>query len=674
MYSKEIKEKVLNLLSQGKTAKKVQEILSEEDKVTISVPTIYSWKNKSKDISKEEPKSVNEDSGQETKQHKANEVDTSSEAPKPKKDIIGKRTFNSGKPIYNDKNIEMLVKASVEIKQLITRRLYERALSLCEKYTTEYFASKYPSSMAYLENQKLQALIGLQMYEKALELEEELEKKYPKNVGIFRIQKIKALINVLDIRKAKELSKKYEEEYPKDAKTFASLRLKANFSVGDYNAVLMEVDELIKKYGVDYFGSQKISALIGLKRYDEAVEISKTYENEIYANRKFKSAAIVASQKITALMKNQNYEEAEKEARIAIKKYYFSRGIFESQIITITLETKGIEEATRVIEEFKKQFPENSATYDCQLVTALINAKQYQKAIEKSQEFEQTYNNANGHKFATQRIQALTEMGKQDEAVKEAIESEKKYSIAGELFASKRLSILMEKNELARAKELARELLTKYPKKRPAWLIAIKKINDKIALEKSVTLEAKAVNEEIKTALLPENSSPKTRKTESANTLHSKPQVSLQKILEMSDEEFETYAKTLQNRETLFAIVARSKKQNQDKLAIGYIDMYLKKKENVDEALARQLKTMAKSKTPIFDEAKWNNVAKKFNLDFNNGAKTLLSQMIELAKQINNYPFDLQIDEETLLAVQQLAKVNLSQEHLGKGQKTEAER
>ena len=139
-------------------------------------------------------------------------------------------------------------------------------------------------------------------------------------------------------------------------------------------------------------------------------------------------------------------------------------------------------------------------------------------------------------------------------------------------------------------------------------------------------------------------------------------------------EEFETYAKTLQNRETLFAVVARSKKQNQDKLAIGYIDMYLKKHENADSDLAKQLKTMAKAKTPIFDTAKWDALAKRFNLDFNSGAKTLLRQMVELAKQINNHPFDLQIDKETLLAIQQLTKLSLSPDYPDEGQKIEIER
>ena len=50
---------------------------------------------------------------------------------------------------------------------------------------------------------------------------------------------------------------------------------------------------------------------------------------------------------------------------------------------------------------------------------------------------------------------------------------------------------------------------------------------------------------------------------------------------------------------------------------------------------------MAKTKAPIFDETKWDALAKRFNLDFNSGAKTLLRQMVELARQIDNYPFDL---------------------------------
>ena len=142
----------------------------------------------------------------------------------------------------------------------------------------------------------------------------------------------------------------------------------------------------------------------------------------------------------------------------------------------------------------------------------------------------------------------------------------------------------------------------------------------------------------------------------------------------MSEEEFEAYAKLLSNRETLFTVVARSKKQNQDKLAIGYIDMYLKKHKNADGDLAKQLKTMAKTKTPIFDEAKWDALAKRFNLDFNSGAKTLLRQMVELARQIDNYPFDLQIDKETLLAIQQLTKLSLNPDYPDEGQKIEIER
>ena len=102
--------------------------------------------------------------------------------------------------------------------------------------------------------------------------------------------------------------------------------------------------------------------------------------------------------------------------------------------------------------------------------------------------------------------------------------------------------------------------------------------------------------------------------------------------------------------------------------------MYLKKSENADETLAKQLKSMAKTKAPIFDETKWDALAKRFNLDFNSGAKTLLRQMVELAKQINNHPFDLQIDKETLLAIQQLTKLSLNPDYPDEGQKIEIER
>ena len=48
--------------------------------------------------------------------------------------------------------------------------------------------------------------------------------------------------------------------------------------------------------------------------------------------------------------------------------------------------------------------------------------------------------------------------------------------------------------------------------------------------------------------------------------------------------------------------------------------------------------------------------------------------MVELAKQINNHPFDLQIDKETLLAIQQLTKLNLDPDYPDEGQKIEIER
>ena len=64
MYSKEIKEKVLNLLSQGETAKRVQEILAKEDEVTISMPTIYSWKKKAIGVSREEQSKVSKEEEQ----------------------------------------------------------------------------------------------------------------------------------------------------------------------------------------------------------------------------------------------------------------------------------------------------------------------------------------------------------------------------------------------------------------------------------------------------------------------------------------------------------------------------------------------------------------------------------------------------------------------------------
>ena len=703
MYSKEIKEKVLYLLSQGETVKRVQEILSKENEITISMPTIYSWKKKAIGVSKEEQSKVSKEEEQPIEKDKVkkddknasqtsadenyatnvrqDEIDSSNESDVPKRDIKGKRTFNSSNPVYKDKNIEMLVNVIAKIKLLINQKLFENALNLCEKYTTEYYANKYPRQVSFLENQKLQIMIGLRMNEEALKLEEELERKYPWNTPAFRIQKIRALTNNSAIAEVRELSKKYEEEYPKVDFSFASLRVKAYLQCENYNEALKEVENLIEKYGTDYFCSQKISALIGLERYGEAIEISKTYENELYTHRKFKNASILASQRITALMQIQNYEEAEKEAKIAIKKYPFVKAIFESQIITILAESKGEEEVTRAVEIFKRQSPERSAIYDSQLVEALISAKQFQEAIEKSHEFEKNYGIIAGEKFASQKIKALMASGKLDEAEKEAIESKQKYPKNGENFALQRLNILIEKGELERAKKIARELITKYPKSETIWLITIKKINDKIALEKSkknddnpTTTVTSSVDKKTSSAQVTKEGSKKETALSKEIKDDTKTKASLQKILEMSEEEFETYAKTLPNRETLFAVVARSKKQNQDKLAIGYIDMYLKKHENADSDLAKQLKTMAKAKTPIFDTAKWDALAKRFNLDFNSGAKTLLRQMVELAKQINNHPFDLQIDKETLLAIQQLTKLSLSPDYPDEGQKIEIER
>ena len=703
MYSKEIKEKVLYLLSQGETVKRVQEILSKENEITISMPTIYSWKKKAIGVSKEEQSKVSKEEEQPIEKDKVkkddknasqtsadenyatnvrqDEIDSSNESDVPKRDIKGKRTFNSSNPVYKDKNIEMLVNVIAKIKLLINQKLFENALNLCEKYTTEYYANKYPRQVSFLENQKLQIMIGLRMNEEALKLEEELERKYPWNTPAFRIQKIRALTNNSAIAEVRELSKKYEEEYPKVDFSFASLRVKAYLQCENYNEALKEVENLIEKYGTDYFCSQKISALIGLERYGEAIEISKTYENELYTHRKFKNASILASQRVTALMQIQNYEEAEKEAKIAIKKYPFVKTIFESQIITILAESKGEEEVTRAVEIFKRQSPERSAIYDSQLVEALISAKQFQEAIEKSHEFEKNYGIIAGEKFASQKIKALMASGKLDEAEKEAIESKQKYPKNGENFALQRLNILIEKGELERAKKIARELITKYPKSETIWLITIKKINDKIALEKSkknddnpTTTVTSSVDKKTSSAQVTKEGSKKETALSKEIKDDTKTKASLQKILEMSEEEFETYAKTLPNRETLFAVVARSKKQNQDKLAIGYIDMYLKKHENADSDLAKQLKTMAKAKTPIFDTAKWDALAKRFNLDFNSGAKTLLRQMVELAKQINNHPFDLQIDKETLLAIQQLTKLNLDPDYPDEGQKIEIER
>ena len=703
MYSKEIKEKVLYLLSQGETVKRVQEILSKENEITISMPTIYSWKKKAIGVSKEEQSKVSKEEEQPIEKDKVkkddknasqtsadenyatnvrqDEIDSSNESDVPKRDIKGKRTFNSSNPVYKDKNIEMLVNVIAKIKLLINQKLFENALNLCEKYTTEYYANKYPRQVSFLENQKLQIMIGLRMNEEALKLEEELERKYPWNTPAFRIQKIRALTNNSAIAEVRELSKKYEEEYPKVDFSFASLRVKAYLQCENYNEALKEVENLIEKYGTDYFCSQKISALIGLERYGEAIEISKTYENELYTHRKFKNASILASQRVTALMQIQNYEEAEKEAKIAIKKYPFVKTIFESQIITILAESKGEEEVTRAVEIFKRQSPERSAIYDSQLVEALISAKQFQEAIEKSHEFEKNYGIIAGEKFASQKIKALMASGKLDEAEKEAIESKQKYPKNGENFALQRLNILIEKGELERAKKIARELITKYPKSETIWLITIKKINDKIALEKSkknddnpTTTVTSSVDKKTSSAQVSKEGSKKETALSKEIKDDTKTKASLQKILEMSEEEFETYAKTLPNRETLFAVVARSKKQNQDKLAIGYIDMYLKKHKNADGDLAKQLKTMAKAKTPIFDEAKWDALAKRFNLDFNSGAKTLLRQMVELARQIDNYPFDLQIDKETLLAIQQLTKLNLSPDYPDEGQRIEIER
>ena len=133
----------------------------------------------------------------------------------------------------------------------------------------------------------------------------------------------------------------------------------------------------------------------------------------------------------------------------------------------------------------KRQSPEKSSIYDSQLVEVLISAKQFQDAIERTRELEEKYGFIIGNKFASQRIKALIASGKLDEAEKEAIKSEQKYPKKGENFASQRLNILIEKGELERAKNLAGELITKYPKSEARWIVTIKKINDKIALEKS---------------------------------------------------------------------------------------------------------------------------------------------------------------------------------------------
>lgn len=703
MYSKEIKEKAINLIKQGESAKKVQEILSKEDEVTISIPTIYSWKKKAREVSKEEKSRDNESIEQPIEQDKISEDEeevsqnrhdenSAVDSKKAKgeegqnskisnRTIDGRKSFNTSKPVYEDKNIELLLNTICEIKSLINQKLFTEALNLCKKYTTEYYSNKYPKLVASIENQKLQAMIGLQMNEIALKLEKELEKKYPWNKPYYRIQKIKALVNSYDIQQVKNLTKKYEEDNPTFAKTFASLRLKAHLNFEEYNKVLEEVDELIEKYGIKFFGSLKISALIGLERYDEAIENSRVYEDESNYIRDYKGAATLASQRVIALMKSKQYEEAVKEAKGAIRKYPFDNHTYESQIISILVESKGIEEATKAIKIFKMQNPKASIIYDSQLIEAMLSVNQYLDAIEKTRELEEQYEKARGDDFASQRIKILTKCGKLEEAEKDAIDSEKKYPKKGEKFASQRIEILIEKGELERAKTLAIKMLSKYPTSKARWLISIKKINDKIALEKSkkndevVETKTQAVNEGDKSSLIEDISSkPQEENKIDILQLEEKPKVSLQEILEMNEEKFENYAKTLQDREKLFVVVARCKKQNQDNLAIGYIDMYLKKKKNADESLAKQLKTMSKAKTPIFDESRWYTLAKKFNLDFNSGAKTLLNQMIELAKQINNYPFDLQIDSKTLLAIQQLTKAKLNPDYPDDEQKLKEER
>ena len=77
----------------------------------------------------------------------------------------------------------MLVNVMAKIKSLIIENYLQDALGLCEKYTTEYYVNKYPRQVSFLENQKLQAMIGLRMNEEALKLEEELERKYPWNTS-----------------------------------------------------------------------------------------------------------------------------------------------------------------------------------------------------------------------------------------------------------------------------------------------------------------------------------------------------------------------------------------------------------------------------------------------------------------------------------------------------------
>ena len=83
MYSKEIKEKALELLSQGKNAKSVQSILAEEYELTISIPTIYSWKKKARDVSEEDKSSSSQSVDSPIEEDK---IDNGIEATKPNQD------------------------------------------------------------------------------------------------------------------------------------------------------------------------------------------------------------------------------------------------------------------------------------------------------------------------------------------------------------------------------------------------------------------------------------------------------------------------------------------------------------------------------------------------------------------------------------------------------------
>ncbi len=167
--------------------------------------------------------------------------------------------------------------------------------------------------------------------------------------------------------------------------------------------------------------SKLIRKFISEERYDEAIELAKSYPNNKIIQsqlmtsymrlgeyekakelaRKFPTNERIQSQLMTIYIKTREYEKAEELAR-----NFLNNKIIQNQLMTIYVKTKEYEKA----KELARNFPNNEKNQS-QLITIYIKTRKYDEALKIARNF------SNDKVIQSQLITVYMKMEKYDKAV-----------------------------------------------------------------------------------------------------------------------------------------------------------------------------------------------------------------------------------------------------------------